>query len=61
MGPQGLRDAFPRGGRFIDEFPVNEGNCLEGFITKHWASNKSEGCSMTKPEEVSCFVSSFLF
>ena len=56
MGPQGLTDTLPRGGRLYDEFPASRENYMDGLLQRHWASHKAEGCAIIEPEDMSRFV-----
>ena len=57
MGPAGLKNALPRGGRQIDDYPANLNSYMDGLLKLHWTHNKSHGCTFTDADEMSQFVS----
>jgi hypothetical protein len=56
MGPEGFEAALPRGGPWIDTFPVHWSSHFEGHLIHHWESNKSAACKIKDSEEVARFV-----
>ena len=58
MGPEAAINVVPRGGRMIDDYPINYSNHIEGVIMHHWNSHKVTGCTISDAEEVPRFVSS---
>jgi hypothetical protein len=52
MGPASLTAALPRGGQYIDSYPAELSNYMDGMLEKHWISNKAEGCIIKNSKEV---------
>jgi hypothetical protein len=59
LGPDALTRALPHGGQFIDVYPADLDNYMDGLIKRHWISHKAEGCKLTDPLEVAKLVSFF--
>lgn len=53
--------ALPQGGQFIDDFPANDTNYMEGLIKQHWESKKVEKSTLIDFPSVSSYVCSFNF
>jgi hypothetical protein len=56
LGPVGLQAALPRGGQFIDLFPADPTNHMEGLILQRWKTHKAPGSTLTSETDVTHFV-----
>jgi len=59
-GPKGLKAGLPQGGHFIDDFPANSGNYMEGLINLQWEINGFKDSDLNEFPKVSDFVSKTL-
>ena len=53
--------ALPRGGRILEEYPIDSKNYLEGILKEGWEKKKVENPKLENFEDVSTFVSIVFF